>query len=108
MYRAAIEELLGLRRAGATFSIDPCIPAMWPGYTIDWRIGRTLYRIAVRNPAHRCRGVESAVLDGRSVDPDRIPLADDGETHDVEVVLGGEPMVGGSVEAGRDHASGDF
>ncbi len=30
MYQAAIEALLGLRRHGDTFSINPCIPAMWP------------------------------------------------------------------------------
>jgi cyclic beta-1,2-glucan synthetase len=88
MYLAAIEGLLGLRREGATFCIDPCIPAMWPAYAMDWRIGRTLYRITVTNPEHHCRGVQSAEMDGRSVDPSAIPLRDDGTIHDVVVVLG--------------------
>jgi cyclic beta-1,2-glucan synthetase len=88
MYQAAIEALLGLRRAGATFSISPSIPAMWPGYTIDWRAGRTTYRITVTNPEHRCRGVQSAELDGESVDPRAIPISDDGESHQVNIVLG--------------------
>ena len=30
MYQAAIEGLLGLRRHGSTFSVNPSIPAMWP------------------------------------------------------------------------------
>jgi cyclic beta-1,2-glucan synthetase len=90
MYVAAIEGLLGLRREGATFCVDPCIPAMWPAYAIDWRIGQTLYRIRVTNPRHRCRGVESATLDGIAVDAKAIPLDDDGATHDVVVVLGEE------------------
>ncbi len=64
MYQAAIEGLLGLRRAGATFSIDPCIPAMWPGFEIDWRIGATRYRITVTNAGHRGRGVRSVEVDG--------------------------------------------
>jgi cyclic beta-1,2-glucan synthetase len=88
MYRTAVEELLGLRRTGATFTLEPNIPAMWPRYAIDWRFGRTLYRINVTNPEHRCRGVRSAMLDGIAVDPSAIPLADDGGTHEVEAVLG--------------------
>ena len=88
MYQAAIEGLLGLRREGATLAVDPSIPAMWDGYSVEWRIGRTLYRISVTNPEHRCRGVQSAEVDGIAVDPAAIPLRDDGGTHDVAVVLG--------------------
>jgi cyclic beta-1,2-glucan synthetase len=88
MYQTAIEGLLGLCPKGATFAINPCIPAMWPEYTIDWRAGRTLYRIRVTNPEHRHRGVRSVTLDGARVDPAAIPLRDDGETHEVIVVLG--------------------
>jgi len=61
---------------------------MWRSYTIEWRIGRTVYQITVTNPEHRCRGVQSAELDGVPVDPSGIPLQDDDETHDVAVVLG--------------------
>jgi cyclic beta-1,2-glucan synthetase len=108
MYQAAIEGLLGLRREGATFSIDPCIPAMWPGYAVDWRIGRALYRIAVTNPEHRCRGVRSAELDGVPVDARAIPLRDDGLTHDVGVVLGEGRAAGigaeaADIDAGRNY-----
>jgi cyclic beta-1,2-glucan synthetase len=87
MYQAAIEGLLGLRRAGATFSVDPCVPAMWPGFEIDWRIGATRYRITVTNAGHRGRGVRSVELDGSPVDPRAVPIVDDGETHSVSVVL---------------------
>jgi cyclic beta-1,2-glucan synthetase len=102
MYRAAIEELLGLDRHGTTFAIDPCIPAMWPGYTVDWRMGRSVYRITVTNPEHRCRGVHSAELDGVAIDPRAIPLRDDAETHEVSVVLGKGP----ASEVAMDVASG--
>jgi cyclic beta-1,2-glucan synthetase len=91
MYQAALQAILGLRRAGRTFSVAPCIPAMWPGYTIEWRVGATLYRISVTNPEHRCRGVQSAELDGAAVNPTAIPLDDDGEAHDVVIVLGSAP-----------------
>ena len=88
MYRAAIEELLGLRSAGATFSVAPCIPAMWPGFSIRWTVGRTRYHISVANPDHRGCGVRSAELDGVAVDPAAIPIVDDGENHEVVVQLG--------------------
>ena len=88
MYQAAVEGLLGLRRTGATFSIAPCIPAMWPAFSIRWRTGRASYHISVVNPEHRCCGVRSAELDGAAIDPDAIPLLDDGRAHTVVVQLG--------------------
>ena len=88
MYRAGLESILGLTRRGATFQVDPCIPASWPEYAIVWRFGRSRYEIAVSNPARRCRGIEEAELDGAPVDPRAIPLVDDGATHQLRVVLG--------------------
>ena len=48
LYRVGLEHLLGLRRHGTTFTIDPCVPAMWPGFQIRWRVGcGTTYTIDV-------------------------------------------------------------
>jgi cyclic beta-1,2-glucan synthetase len=91
LYRAGLESILGLRRHGATFAVDPCIPAAWDEYSISWRVGRTRYEIAVFNPEGCCRGVAEAQLDGQDVDPGAIPLAGDGGTHVVRVVLGSRP-----------------
>ena len=88
MYRAAIEGILGLRRHASTFAIDPCIPVMWPGFTLRWRIGMTIYDIAVTNPEHRGRGVRSAMLDGAKVPAHAIPILDDGRTHAIAIELG--------------------
>jgi cyclic beta-1,2-glucan synthetase len=88
MYRAGLESILGLRRRGSTFELDPCIPSSWPEYGIVWRFGRTRYEIAVSNPERRCRGVTEAELDGATVDPRAIALVDDGGTHQVRLVLG--------------------
>jgi cyclic beta-1,2-glucan synthetase len=88
LYRTGLESLLGLRREGASFAIDPCIPSTWPEYAISWRLGSTRYEITVTNPEHRCSGVRAAELDGRSVPAKAIPLVDDGGTHVVRVTLG--------------------
>jgi cyclic beta-1,2-glucan synthetase len=88
MYRAGLESILGLKRHGASFELDPCIPAAWPEYSITWRFGRSVYEISVANPDHRCRGIAAVELDGEAVDPGVIPLVDDGARHRVRVVLG--------------------
>jgi cyclic beta-1,2-glucan synthetase len=89
LYRAGLESILGLRRRGPIFEMDPCIPAAWPEYTITWRLGGTRYDISVSNPEHRCRGVGAATLDGVAVDPRAVPLVEDGARHEVRLVLGG-------------------
>jgi cyclic beta-1,2-glucan synthetase len=89
LYRAGLESVLGLRRRGSVFSVDPCIPASWPEFSILWRFGRSRYEIGVSNPERRCRGISAAELDGAAVDARAIPLADDGGSHLVRITLGG-------------------
>jgi cyclic beta-1,2-glucan glucanotransferase len=91
MYRAAVQSLLGLRRNGATMSVNPCIPAVWPYYSLEWTMGRTRYLFTVSNPEHRCAEIKSAELDGVAVDAGAIPLNDDGGHHEVTIVLGAAP-----------------
>jgi len=91
MYRAGLESVLGLRRRGPTFEIDPCIPQAWPGFSLVWRLAQTRYEIAVDNPQRRSRGIATATLDGEPVDPSAIPVIDDGERHGLSVVLGERP-----------------
>ena len=101
MYRAGLESMLGLRRRGDTFSITPCIPSSWPEYEIVWRFLSTRYEITVSNPQRRCRGVARAELDGLAVDPEAIPLVDDGGVHRVCIVMGDRDNVSA-------HARTDF
>jgi cyclic beta-1,2-glucan synthetase len=88
MYRAGLEQILGFRRAGSVFEIDPCIPTGWGEYTLSWRLGSTSYEIVVTNPERRCRGVRAALLDGKAVDPHAVPVLQDGSSHSLRVVLG--------------------
>jgi cyclic beta-1,2-glucan synthetase len=88
MYQAGVARILGLRRNGATFTIAPCIPALWPKFSIQWTVAGTRYEIEVANPEHRCCGVRSVELDGSPVDPAAIPILGDGQTHLVTVELG--------------------
>ena len=90
MHRAVLEGLLGLNVRGATLVLDPCIPKAWPGFDIIYRHGSATYQITVENPNRISRGIGRIELDGQATNGPQgsFPLADDGGTHRVRVVLG--------------------
>jgi cyclic beta-1,2-glucan synthetase len=90
MYRAGIEWILGVRLRGTQLHFDPCIPRAWQGFEVAFRYHSSRYEIVVENPQGVTRGVSSVDLDGVSLPGGsmHIPLANDGATHHVRVVLG--------------------
>jgi cyclic beta-1,2-glucan synthetase len=90
MYQAGTEWILGFHLRGATLVMDPCIPRAWPGFELDYRHHTARYHVVVENPHGVSRGVVSTELDGQPLANDHagIPLADDGATHHVRIVLG--------------------
>ena len=97
MYRLGLEAILGLRRDGAALMIEPCIPAGWSGFEVDYRYGASSYRIRVKNPHGVSRGVSGIEIDGRTLPQLRLPLLDDGSAHTVVVRMGKTNMVGGPI-----------
>ncbi|HKB66852.1 MAG TPA: glucoamylase family protein [Pyrinomonadaceae bacterium] len=91
MYRAGLESILGFKLRGERLQIDPCVPRWWRDFEITYRRGRTTYHIKVENPHGLSRGVASVGLDGAVQVDDDVPLTDDGQTHEVRVVLGEKP-----------------
>ncbi|TAN04849.1 MAG: glycosyl transferase family 36 [Rhodanobacteraceae bacterium] len=89
LYRAIVEWVLGFRLRGDRLRIEPCIPHGWKGFALNYRRGRTLYRIEVDNPHHVCRGIAAIELDGVTLQDSGagIPLADDGASHRVRVTM---------------------
>jgi cyclic beta-1,2-glucan synthetase len=87
-YRLILESLLGLRLEttsdGARLSFSPCLPADWPGYTLAYRHGRTLYQIEVVQSAEHDDMVD-VELDGRAQAESRLLLVDDAAPHRVVV-----------------------
>ena len=86
-YRAALESLLGFRLRGEHFVVEPCIPETWPSFEIDYRDGRTTYRIRVENASGKARSVASVTVDGEPCEDRHIPRFGDGREHSVRVVL---------------------
>ena len=87
-YRVALEGVLGFDKRGDHLHLDPCIPAAWPGFTLEYRHGASKYTIEVRNPAGVSRGVTSVTVDGEPAPDGAIALRDDGAARVVVVTLG--------------------
>ncbi|HEX7023638.1 MAG TPA: hypothetical protein VF187_02375, partial [Gemmatimonadales bacterium] len=91
MFRVALESILGVTiRGGTSLAVCPCIPAEWPGFSVEYRLpdGRTRYHIVVRRTeratAGRAEGLRVSVRDGAVL----VELRSDGERHRVDVDLG--------------------
>ncbi|MGZ5068804.1 MAG: GH36-type glycosyl hydrolase domain-containing protein [Methylobacter sp.] len=88
-YRAGLESVLGLNVRADRLYFDPCIPRGWHGYELSYRHGNTRYEIAIENPNGVSKGVTALELNGAKLTPkDGILLSDDGQTHQVRVLMG--------------------
>ena len=89
MYRAGIEGILGIRRAGGELIVEPCLPAAWPGFEARVQVASTLYEISVTAPAAGDHLTCTALLDGAAVTLTdgclRVPL--DGGTHRLSLAV---------------------
>ena len=88
MYRLGIEAMLGLQRVGPALRIDPCIPAIWPRYSMRYRNGQSYYYIQVENPNGISYGVKQVTVDGVVMADGLVPLQSDGGEHTVVVTMG--------------------
>jgi cyclic beta-1,2-glucan synthetase len=88
MYRVGLEGILGFQKRGDTLFIEPRVPASWPGYTIEYRHGKSRYTIVVNNEGEAGRGPVEVTMDGQILSGGGIPLVDDGKRHTVLVRSG--------------------
>jgi cyclic beta-1,2-glucan synthetase len=92
MYRVGIEGILGFAQRGDTLYLNPCIPAAWPEFTIEYRYGTSRYTIVVQQSRQAGQAGEITVDGERHVVPG-IPLVDDGAAHEVRVTLAAPPTL---------------
>jgi cyclic beta-1,2-glucan synthetase len=88
MYRAWIEEVLGLQIRNEELRINPVISASWPGFSITYRHGEAVYAIQVENPDGCVQGIAWMSMDGRTVPDGVIPLSRELVKHQVVVRMG--------------------
>jgi cyclic beta-1,2-glucan synthetase len=88
MYRAWIEEVLGLQVRGEQLRLQPVIPGSWPGYSISYQHGKAVYEIQVKNPDGCQHGVIWVELDGLRVNNGMINMERESVQHRVVVMMG--------------------
>ncbi len=88
MYRVALEGVLGFTKRGSHLAIEPCVPAAWKEFAIEYRFGSSTYAIAVQNPDGVSRSVRRVEVDGVVMSDRVVQLVDDGGRHEVVVSMG--------------------
>jgi len=88
MYRAWVEEVLGLKVRGDQLLMDPAIPSWWNGFHLHYRHGKALYAIRVENPEGCEHGVCWIEMDGRRMEDRVIPLTRSLVRHEILVRIG--------------------
>ena len=87
-YVAVTQHILGVRPTCDGLTIDPCIPADWPGFSMTRTFRGARYEIEVGNPRRVCRGVRRLQVDGVPLVGNTLPPAPAGTTVRIEVELG--------------------
>jgi len=88
MYKAGVESILGFNKQGDTLTMDPCIPEKWTAYSMRYQYMETIYEIHVSNPNGLSKGVELVSVDGEDLNTSVISLINDGQIHQVKVLMG--------------------
>jgi cellobiose phosphorylase len=84
MYRLIVESILGLRREANKLYCEPCIPAYWASFKLDYRYRESVYHIRVCQ-THEAEGVTKLMVDGIERRDLVIPLLDDRQRHEVDL-----------------------
>ena len=88
MYRAWIEEVLGLKIRGKQMQVSPVIPGCWEGFSLRYRHGEAVYEIQVENPKRIEQGVSWVEMDGKRLPDGVIPLVSSLVKHRILVHMG--------------------
>ncbi len=86
MYQSSVKYILGIRPEHEGLRFDPCVPKAWDGFTVERKCRGAVYRITLKNPSHKCRGIARLIVDGTAVQGNIIPWFADG-VHTVEAVI---------------------
>ncbi|HPS43166.1 MAG TPA: glycosyl transferase [Treponemataceae bacterium] len=86
-YQSSTKYILGIRPEHGGLRFDPCVPKAWSGFTVERACRGATYRIELKNPNKKSKGVSSLVVDGKKIEGNLIPYFKDG-THVVEATLG--------------------
>ena len=84
MYRLIMESILGLRLEADKLHVEPCIPAHWASFKMNYRYRETVYHITVCQ-TRAADGVTMLTVDDIKRHDLVIPLVDDRQKHEVDL-----------------------
>jgi cellobiose phosphorylase len=87
-FYAITQFILGIQPDYNGLLVDPCIPTDWKGFKVTRKFRGAEYHIDVQNPNGVSKGVKEIIVDGKSQPSNLIPLFEDGEDHEVKVIMG--------------------
>ncbi|MEG2500092.1 MAG: N,N'-diacetylchitobiose phosphorylase [Oscillospiraceae bacterium] len=87
-YVAATRYMLGIQPNFDSLDINPCIPAVWDGFSLTRVFRDATYDITVKNPQHVCKGVVKILLNGNPVSA--LPILKKGTKGSVTIIMGKE------------------
>lgn len=81
MYQGLLSWFLGIRKEGNELIIDPATPASFGDFSVEYKLGRSLYEIRVESRSKGTLTTEAITVDDRLIQGNRVSLVDDGEKH---------------------------
>ena len=87
-FYAITQYILGVRPQYDGLLIDPCIPKKWDGFKMQRKFRGATYQLDIKNPDHVSKGVKQIIVNGETLDSNKIPLLEKGKNHKVEIIMG--------------------
>ncbi|RDE13582.1 MAG: glycosyl transferase [Candidatus Thorarchaeota archaeon] len=88
MMKTATNWILGIRPQYHGLLVDPCIPKIWPKFTVTRHFRGASYEVKVENPHRVSKGIEDVRVDNRRLETSVLPAFADGKKHVVAITMG--------------------
>jgi cellobiose phosphorylase len=86
-YVTITQAILGVKPHYDGLMIDPCIPTSWGQYSVTRRFRGTTYRITIKNPDQKSKGVSRIVVNGEEMKGCILPIISSKKDVQVEVIM---------------------
>ncbi len=87
LYKAGIENILGLKIEKGILKIEPCISKSWKEYGIKYKYEDTIYNIKVKNPNEKNSGITEFRYNGNVLEDKQIKLENNKGINDIEIIM---------------------
>ncbi len=86
----ALEHILGFQPGFDNFKLDPCFPAVWPGFTLRRVFRGATYEIEVKRDKRLKPREVRLTVDGKRMKNNVVPVHGDGKVHHIKARVGPE------------------